>query len=241
MDKAKFFELGMMSAGIAHEINNPLTIIQARTTQLLRIYRNPEQQKELAQGLQQILYTTDRIDRTIKSVRNVFYQQDQLPYERIELKTLLDNVLVFCGQRLQNHGIELRLSEVEGIYLRGHEVQLEQVFVNLVNNSLDAIDGENEKWIELSTVQRNGYIDIYFKDSGNGISPEVVEHMMEPFFSTKGNKGTGLGLTLINAILHKHGGNISYVPNAPHTTFLIELPMDERGARGVNYESFSIQ
>lgn len=241
LGKAKFFELGMMSAGIAHEINNPLTIIQARTTQLLRIYRNPDQQKELAYGLQQILYTTERIDRTIKGVRNVFYQQDQLPHERLELKSILDNVLVFCGQRLKNHGIELRMMDVEGVYLRGHEVQLEQVFVNLINNSLDAIDEQGEKWIEISTVPKAGYVDIYFKDSGDGISPEVAEHMMEPFFSTKGNKGTGLGLTLINAILHKHGGNISYVSNAPHTTFLIELPLDERDEKGVDYESFSIQ
>ncbi|WP_408097138.1 sensor histidine kinase [Peredibacter sp. HCB2-198] len=241
LGKAKFFELGMMSAGIAHEINNPLTIIQARTTQLLRIYRNPEQQKELARGLQQILYTTERIDRTIKGVRNVFYQQDQIPYERLELKSILDNVLVFVGQRLKNHGIELRMMDIEDVYLRGHEVQLEQVFVNLINNSLDAVDKLSDKWIEVSTIKRAGYVDIYFKDSGEGISPDVVEHMMEPFYSTKGNKGTGLGLTLINAILHKHGGNITYVLNAPHTTFLIELPLDERDQRGVDYEVFSIQ
>ena len=241
LGKAKFFELGMMSAGIAHEINNPLTIIQARTTQLLRIYRNPDQQKELAHGLQQILYTTERIDRTIKGVRNVFYQQDQLPYERLELKSILDNVLVFCGQRLKNHGIELRMIDVEGVYLRGHEVQLEQVFVNLINNSLDAVDGLKEKWIEISTVKKAGYVDIYLKDSGDGIPSDVVDHMMEPFFSTKGNKGTGLGLTLISAILHKHAGNISYVSHASNTTFLIELPLDERDERGIDYEMFSLQ
>lgn len=241
LEKAKFFELGMMSAGIAHEINNPLTIIQARTTQLLRIYRNPNQQKELAHGLEQILYTTDRIDRTIKGVRNVFYQQDQLPYERLELKKIMDNVLVFCGQRLKNHGIELRLLNIEGIYIQGHEVQMEQVFVNLINNSLDAIDKQDAKWIEIEAILNGGNVDIYFKDSGNGIDAEVVDHMMEPFFSTKGTKGTGLGLTLINAILHKHGGNISYVSSAPHTTFLIELPIDETDERGIDYESFSIQ
>lgn len=225
--KAKFSELGIMSAGIAHEINNPLAIIQARTTQLLRIYRKPEHQKDLAHGLQQILYTSERIERTIKGVREFFYQTDQMPDQTVSLEKLMDNVLAFCGQRLKNHGIELRLLRLENIHLKGHEVQLEQVFLNLINNSFDAIDKQNEKWIEISTIKNKNTVEIFFKDSGPGIPDNIAKRMMEPFFSTKGSKGTGLGLALINAIIGKHGGSFTYIPNAPTTTFLIELPLDE--------------
>lgn len=225
--KAKFSELGIMSAGIAHEINNPLAIIQARTTQLLRIYRKPEHQKDLARGLQQILYTSERIERTIKGVREFFYQTDQMTNHTVGLEQLMDSVLAFCGQRLKNHGIELRLLRLEDINLKGHEVQLEQVFLNLINNSFDAIDNQKEKWIEISTIKNQKTVEIFFKDSGKGIPSAIATRMMEPFFSTKGNKGTGLGLALINAIIGKHGGSFTYVPNAPTTTFLIELPLDE--------------
>lgn len=76
--QSKFSELGMMSAGIAHEINNPLAIIQARTSQLLRIYKNPEKQKELGEGLEQVLITSQRINRIIQGVREFVHQNEWL-------------------------------------------------------------------------------------------------------------------------------------------------------------------
>ncbi len=225
LGQSKFSELGMMSAGIAHEINNPLAVIQARTTQLLRIYRNPEKQKELAEGLQQILYTSERINKTIQGVREFVHQDESGPPAEITVKDLFDDVLAFCGQRMKNHGVNLRFYGLENFSIIGHKIQLEQVILNLLNNSFDAIEFLPDKWIEVSCHQKDDKIQLYFKDSGRGIPPEIASRMMEPFFSTKEvGKGTGLGLALAQGIVHKHGGKLHYLSHFPHTTFLLELP-----------------
>jgi C4-dicarboxylate-specific signal transduction histidine kinase len=101
--QSKYSELGMMSAGIAHEINNPLAVIQARTTQLLRMYRDPAKQQELGDGLQQILYTSERINRTVQGIREFIRHDDKTPDQEIPLKKIIDDVLAFCGQRMKNH------------------------------------------------------------------------------------------------------------------------------------------
>jgi signal transduction histidine kinase len=231
LSQSKFSELGMMSAGIAHEINNPLAVIQARTTQLLRIYRNPEKQNEVADGLQQILYTSERINRTIQGVREFVHQDDRGPVSEIPLKNMIDDVMAFTGQRMKNHGVNLRFYGLDNYAVAGNKVQIEQIILNLLNNSFDAIEFLSDKWIEVSAHPHNDMIRIYFKDSGHGIPPEVAARMMDPFFTTKDvGKGTGLGLALAQGIAEKHGGSLQYLPDCAHTTFMLELP------RSINQE-----
>lgn len=225
LGQSKFSELGMMSAGIAHEINNPLAVIQARTSQLLRIYRDPNKQKEIGEGLQQILFTSERINKTIQGVREYVHQDEASPPVEVTLRDLFEDVLAFCGQRMKNHGVNLRLYGLENFSVVGHKIQLEQVILNLLNNSFDAIEFLPDKWIEVSGIQKDGRIQLYFKDSGHGIPPEVASRIMEPFFSTKDiGRGTGLGLSLARGIAEKHGGTLEYLSDRPHTTFLLELP-----------------
>ena len=225
LSQSKYSELGMMSAGIAHEINNPLAIIQAKVTQLLRIYRDPQKQKEMGEGLEQVLFTSERINRTIQGIREFVHQDERLPNEEIPLKTLIGDVLAFCGQRMKNHGISLRFYGIDQCSIRGHKIQLEQVILNLLNNSFDAIEFLPEKWIEISVQETGDRIQLFFKDSGPGIAPEIARRIMEPFFTTKSfGKGTGLGLAMAKGIIEKHGGTITYIADAHHTTFMIELP-----------------
>lgn len=218
--RGKFSELGLMSAGITHEISNPLSIISGRVTQLMRLTDSPELQK----GLKQIEENADRITRIIKAVREYIYRKEDLDEDYVSLKEIIDNVLVFYGQRLKNHGIDLRIKNIDRIYVRGHKGQYEQAILNLISNSFDAIDGLDEKWIEISAENHNDHVQIFVKDSGFGIPLEVREKMLEPFFSTKKGKGSGLGLSLVSGIAHKNGGDFKYVPSS-HTTFMLELPV----------------
>ena len=223
--QSKYSELGMMSAGIAHEINNPLTIIQAKVSQMLRFYKDIDRQKDIREGLEQILYTSDRIGRTIQGVRDFVHQDENLVLQQFTLKTLIDDVMAFCLQRFKNHGISIRLYGFNHLLMRGHKIQLEQVILNLLNNAFDAIEFLPEKWIELSASETEQLITITIKDSGHGIPREIADKMMNPFFTTKKNgKGTGLGLVLARGIVEKHGGNLTYVYDSPHTTFKIQLP-----------------
>ncbi len=223
--QSKYSELGMMSAGIAHEINNPLAVIQARTTQLLRMYRDSAKQDELGEGLQQILYTSERINRTVQGIREFIRQDDKTPEQEIPLKKIIDDVLAFCGQRLKNHGVNLRLYDIEKFKVVGNKVQLEQIFLNLLNNAFDAIEFLPEKWIEITAHDANNKLQIFVKDSGAGIPADIARKIMEPFYSTKdAGKGTGLGLALARGIAEKHGGNLCYVNKSNHTTFLVEFP-----------------
>lgn len=223
--QSKYSELGMMSAGIAHEINNPLAIIQAKTTQLLRILKDPKRIQEVSDGLELILYSSERINRTVQGVRNFVHQDERAADEDFTVKNLVDDVLAFCGQRMQNHGISLRFYGSQNFNLRGHKIQLEQVILNLLNNSFDAIEFLSDKWIELSVKETDTTIQIYVKDSGAGIPPEIAERLMEPFYTTKKvGKGTGLGLAMAKGIVEKHGGSLMYVQDSRHTTFMVELP-----------------
>lgn len=223
--QSKYAELGLMSAGIAHEINNPLAVIQAKTSQLLRLYRDPSKSKELGEGLEQILFTSERINRTIQGIREFVHQDENAQHSSFSMEELINSVLSFCGQRLKNHGINLRLYGVENLMVTGNKIQLEQILLNLINNSFDAIEFLPEKWIEVSAENKDGKIRLFFKDSGAGIPVEFVDKIMEPFFSTKDlSKGTGMGLSLARGIAEQHGGDLSYVKDSTHTTFLLELP-----------------
>jgi signal transduction histidine kinase len=228
--RGKFSELGLMSAGITHEISNPLSIILGRITQLQRIEIKPEKQEDIKKGLDQIKSNAERISRIIQSVREYIYRNDEESEEFISLREILNNVLVFYGQRLKNHGIELRLKNIDGVYISGHKGQFEQAILNLISNSFDAIDHLDEKWIEISVNKTIDNIQIYVKDSGHGIPAEVRSRMLDPFFTTKKSKGSGLGLSLVRGIAQKHGGDLKYIEDE-HTTFMLQLPQ----ANSVHY------
>lgn len=221
--RGKFSELGLMSAGITHEISNPLSIILGRITQLLRMDLVPEKKPDLDKGLNQIKTNAERIAAIIHSVREYIYRNDDRSEDFISLDDILKNVLVFYGQRLKNHGIDLRMKNIEGVYVSGHKGQLEQAFLNMISNSFDAIDNLKEKWIEISVEKNVDVVKIFITDSGSGIPKDVQDKMLDPFFTTKSNKGSGLGLSLVKGIAQKHGGDLTYVPGE-HTTFKLELP-----------------
>ncbi len=221
--KGKLTQLGTLSAGITHEISTPLTVIIGRATRLLRSDPSAIKKDDYERGLLQIRDNAERISKIIQSVREYIYRDESTVEDVISVRELVDRVLDFYGQRLKIHGIELRMTGVDTVYVSGHKGQYEQALLNLISNAFDAVDKLDEKWIEVAAENAGDEVQISVRDSGSGIPADVRARMLDPFYSTKQGRGAGLGLTLVKGIAERHGGSLRYVEDV-HTTFVLELP-----------------
>ena len=223
----KMAALGEMSGGIAHEINNPLTVIQARAFQLTQMVDSQRMDPvKIKQAAESISRTADKIARIIKSLRSFSREGSGDPFDLVPVKDIITETLEFCRTRFYNHGVEIQMGEIdEEIEIECRLIQIEQVLLNLLNNSFDAIADLEEKWIRVDVEAEDHFVNIKVIDSGKGIPAEASEKIMMPFFTTKEvGKGTGLGLSISSGILKSHGGELSLDRNAANTTFVIRVP-----------------
>lgn len=203
--KTNFTELTAISRGMAHEINNALTIIQGRATRLLRIHRNPEHHQDIALGLNQILYTSERIAKTVQGIRGITIEEDT--EGDFFLTDLVSEVMVFFNQRMKNHGIEFHQRDVEGVRVFGNKIQLKQMILNLLSNAFDAVDHLEKKWIEISAIEQAERTYIYFEDSSVNDGEQ------------------NLDLPFAKKVAEEHGGTFSHHAERFHnTTYMVELP-----------------
>lgn len=224
---AKLASLGEMSAGVAHEINNPLTIIHGKTSQLLR--RASAQNIDavnLQESLEKIMETTTRIAKIIKGMRSISRDASNDPFETIELKKLGGHIFALCSERFRINEVKFEMGLIPDVALECRATQIEQLILNLLNNSYDAIATMPEKWIHLDFIVANNRVKIIVTDSGDGIDPRIIEKLMQPFFTTKEvGKGTGLGLSVSRAIADEHQGMLFYDQTSLNTSFVFELPL----------------
>lgn len=227
---AKFSELGELAGSMAHEINNPLTIIISRAGKMKTMMaRNEFNQEVFFKSINQINETAHRIAKIIRSLKTISRNADLDPMEPVNLKTIIEDTQFLCEERLRTSEIKLQLDYPEEISLEldARASQITQVLMNLINNSVHAISDLNEKWIKV-TIALSGDGDsliIKTTDSGKGIRLDIQNKMMEPFFTTKEfGKGTGLGLSISRGIIEAHDGKFYYDPISPNTSFVIELP-----------------
>lgn len=223
---AKLASLGEMAAGIAHEVNNPLTIIEGVASIMVQLLEEPEIDRPMIKQMgHKVMDTTQRIAKIIKSLKKLSRNSENEPFSEFSLNSILEPCLEISQQRIQGHQIELRLPESrEDVVLLGREVELSQVLMNLISNAIDAVENQKERWIELRYETCMNWCDIYVVDSGPGIPVEERAKIMEPFYTTKEiNQGTGLGLSISKTIVEGHRGELSFI-EAPHTTFRMRLP-----------------
>ncbi len=223
----KMAALGEMSGGIAHEINNPLTVIQARAFQLNQmIEANAIDPQKIQQAAEAISRTAEKIGRIIKSLRAFARDGAYDPYELVPVKNLINETLEFCRTRFFHHSIEIEVENIpEDLEIECRQVQIGQVLLNLLNNSFDALAEYPEKWIRIQVIDLDEKVEIRVKDSGTGIPTQIIDKIMHPFFTTKEvGKGTGLGLSISSGIIKSHGGELYVDTLSPNTTFVIRLP-----------------
>lgn len=231
LESSKMSSLGEMAGGIAHEINNPLAIIHGKASAMRRRFtRGLIDVEKSNEDLNKIEATVERISKIIKGLRSFSRNVEQDPMEKIKLQQVIDDTLELCKERFRNHNIDLKVNCPEDIIISCRPAQISQVIMNLLNNAHDAIEKFPQKWVSLDVKNSGSRIEISVTDSGTGISSEIVDKMMQPFFTTKEvGKGTGLGLSISKGIVEDHQGLLRYDSTSKNTRFVIELPIIEQG------------
>jgi C4-dicarboxylate-specific signal transduction histidine kinase len=169
LKEVEFNELRLLAAGVTHEINNALMVIMVRLSQMLKKNQYPDQEKVL----NVLLRTSERIATSVVAFRKVLYPDNAEKEEFIDLSELIDDVFKLTGQRLRNHGIEVKLKGIEYKVIKGHRSQLEQLVVNLVNQSIERLGHQQEKWIQIAATEESGKLNIYFMDSSGEVGDKI--------------------------------------------------------------------
>lgn len=224
----KIASLGRMAAGVAHEINNPLAGVLIYADILMKEVKSNEQWRtDLEEIINQTLRCKQIVARLLEFSRKSLDQQvlfDVNESIRQCVKLLQHQTLFHNIEVIQN--LETNLPQV-----LGNPGELEQVFTNLILNAADAMEGRGRITIYSEPDPAAQQVLLKFTDTGPGISPEIREKIFEPFFTTKPvGVGTGLGLSVVYGVIHRHGGSIEVEsPPGGGAVFTIRLPLESPG------------
>lgn len=236
IQSSKMVSLGEMSAGIAHEVNNPLSIIKMAAMQMKnQIDRNDVDLTKLAKQAEKINITIDRVTKIIKGLSYFSKNSSHLDLKTEKVKTLMDETIALCQERLKANGVKLKFNypeNFEELQIECRLVEVSQVLLNLLNNAFDAIENLDDKWIEVEIIDLENNIQFKVTDSGRGISRDLATLILTPFFTTKSaGKGTGLGLSISQKIIHSHNGKFWIDTESRNTTFIFELPISQESRK----------
>lgn len=227
----KLATLGELTAGIAHELNNPLNNIGLYVGNVIDgLHLGLRDPKQVIDDLEKAQRQVEKATEIISHLRT-FGRVALIDRQLISINDVIEAALTLIREQLRLHEIDVHTSMTETApWVEGNWIQLEQVFVNLLTNARDALEGSNEKWIRLSSERRQDEIVVTIEDSGPGV-PDGLEHrIFDPFFTTKDvGKGTGLGLSITYGIVKEHGGDISVSRGAAGAQFTIALPLAAQG------------
>ena len=222
----KLASLGLLAAGVAHEIRNPLTAIKAAVFVQKKKFQAPSPERDNVEAVER---ETLRLERIVNS-----FLQFARPAEP-ELTTISADLVLLESQhssapQLEKNNIRLKLEPSEPLHIRVDVGQFKQVLINLIQNAADSIGRDGTITLRARPDRKclaNGEMPVVIlevADTGKGIPPEVEARLFDPFFTTKEN-GTGLGLSIAARIVQKHGGELQYQTQVNHgTTFGIILP-----------------
>jgi signal transduction histidine kinase len=229
VQNSKMQALGEMAGGIAHEINNPLSIIVAQLYTLkARVQKGTLSADELKESLQNLELSSGRISQIVQSLLQISGDGVRDPFQNVSVRAILAHTESLCRQKFQHHGIELTIdkSVSESLQIPCHQSQIAQVLLNLLSNAFDAVAEAKERWVRVWTVHDSERLVFIVSDSGPGVPPQQKERLFLPFSSTKPiGKGIGLGLSISKGIVEQHQGILWLDTSARYTTFKMELPL----------------
>lgn len=242
-DAEKMATIGLLAAGVAHEINNPLAAISGFTQGLKRRLPKLEQMvadEALKEDYREYL---DVIHKECQRCRDIvrslltFSPRKHTEFCRVDLNSLVDNVMRLLQHRMKQHPPEtIRLALDTGLpVIRGNPPELEQVILNLVLNALDAVDSKSGEIVLRTRSKSRDRVVLEVVDNGRGIDADHMQKLFEPFFTTKPlGQGIGIGLSTCYTIIQAHGGEIA-VDSAPGrgAVFTVILPQYSNSAESL--------
>jgi histidine kinase len=242
----KMATLGEMATGIAHELNQPLSVIKTSSSFFIKKIDKKERIEDeiLENILLKIDNNVDRASRIINHMRQ-FARKSEKDFEKVQINAVLQNAADIFSQQLKVRGIEIVWNIDESLpKIHADPSRLEQVVINLLLNARDAIEEESgirdpkisEKRITLTTKKDKQNVICEVCDTGKGIAEIMRDKVFEPFFTTKEvGQGTGLGLSISYGIIKDHGGSIQVVPNKPKgACFIMKFPIPKKNDEKTN-------
>ena len=218
----KLASLGKLAAGVAHEINNPLTGILTNSSLLLDDLEKADPRRE---DVEVIVKETIRCREIVKRLLD-FARQTKPQKQLININSIIENIILLVRNQTSFRNIVIQKELSENIPdVMADRDQIQQVFVNIIINSSEAMAGGGSLTIESKLAEQSDSILIRFTDTGPGIPDDIKEKIFDPFFTTK-EQGTGLGLSISYGIIEQHGGDISIESKRGEgTKFTIRLPI----------------
>ena len=223
----KLASVGRLAAGVGHEINNPLAIINQKNglmEDLLALSPDFEHKATITNCCKSINQSIDRCKAITHRLLG-FARRTEVVFEEVQINDIINDVLSFLGNSIMHSKIKMTMQLAEELpTICGDRMQLQQVFLNIINNAIDAIKKNGD--INIRTCQVTGDVQVVIQDSGSGIEEEHIAHIFEPFFTTKETgKGTGLGLSITYGLIKEMGGDITVHSHiGKGTAFTITLP-----------------
>lgn len=221
--------LGELSAGVAHEINNPLAIISFMFEKMnLNLVQDGLYEKYKG-DFEVVRNSIDRIVKIIQGLKAYARGGASDVYIRTPVKKLLDDSWILMQAKYKQNEIDFKVDTLdESILISCSPVQIVQILTNLLSNSADAVTGMHTRRVRMSCERRDNFARFEVRDSGNKIPLEIAEKIMNPFFTTKDpGKGTGLGLSLSHTIASQHKGRLYLDQERSETCFVLELPLEK--------------
>lgn len=230
MHVSRLATVGEMASGIAHELNQPLTAIASYAQGCARVLSLPDpDMADVDEALREISAQAVRAGDIIRRMRNLA-RHDDTQRASTAPNTLIDELLELLQADARIHDTRLRLHLAENLpTIMVNRLQIQHVLLNLFRNAIEALSCMNPQQREVilgTALAADGKVELFVSDTGPGVSPEIAEHMRDPFFTTK-PAGTGLGLAVSNTIARAHDGTFGYRPNDPTgACFVISIPSD---------------
>ncbi len=233
----KMMLMGEMVSYVAHEINNPLSVIQARIALLQDSIAEHAQElskdfrDNLVKKTESIEKSATRIQRIVRSLYRFSRNEAEETSKQTSIEALISATLDLCSARFANHGVALEIEPYESqVTLCCRDLQVSQILLNLLNNAFDAIKENekitpNERWVKIGARNLESTVEFFIANGGPKIPDEVAAKVFDPYFTTKSvGKGTGLGLSISRSLAVGHGGRLYIEANNPNTCFVCCLP-----------------